>query len=84
MQLKIDTFLGPKKGNYANTYTAAAKLMLKCTDFFIWRLDLMILMGANLLLGLLEGLDPENRDFFGSRNGNKRSECNLGPKQQLH
>jgi hypothetical protein len=30
----------------------------------IWRLDLMILMRANPLLRLLEGVGPENRDFF--------------------
>jgi hypothetical protein len=27
--------------------------------FFIWRLDLMILLRANPLLGPLEGVDPE-------------------------
>jgi hypothetical protein len=32
--------------------------------FFIWRLDLMILLRANPLLGPLEGVDPENLDFL--------------------
>ncbi len=32
--------------------------------FFIWRLDLMIFMGANLLLRPLDGVGPENLDFF--------------------
>jgi hypothetical protein len=31
---------------------------------FIWRLDIMILIGENPLLGPLEGLGPENLDFF--------------------
>jgi hypothetical protein len=33
--------------------------------FFIWRLELIILMGANPLLGPLEGMGPENLEFFG-------------------
>ncbi len=42
--------------------TPAAKLMyIKLTIylFFIWRLDFIILMGANPLLGPLEGVGPE-------------------------
>jgi len=38
----------------------------KITDvhvFFIWRSDLMILMGANTLLGPLEKMGPENLDL---------------------
>jgi hypothetical protein len=31
------------------------------------------------LLVPLEGVGPENRDFFGPCNGNERSECQLGP-----
>ncbi len=42
----------------------------------------MILMQKNPLRGPLEGVGPENRDFFGPWNGNERSECHLGPKSQ--
>ncbi len=40
-------------------------------------------MGANPLLGPLEGVGPENRDFFGPWNGHahERRECHLGPKK---
>jgi hypothetical protein len=31
----------------------------------IWRGEVMFLMRANLLQGPLEGVGPENRDFFG-------------------
>jgi hypothetical protein len=41
--------------------------------------DVMILMRANTFRGPLEGVDPENRDFFGPGNGSERSECHLGP-----
>jgi hypothetical protein len=34
---------------------------------FIWRLVLMILMGANPLLSSLEGMGPESLDFFGPK-----------------
>jgi hypothetical protein len=46
---------------------AATKLMyikLPMYLFLIWRLVLMILMGANPLLVPLEGVGPENLDFF--------------------
>jgi hypothetical protein len=36
--------------------------------FFIWHLELIFLMGANPLLGPLEGLGPENLEFFGPKN----------------
>jgi hypothetical protein len=39
----------------------------------------MILMRANPLQEPLEGLGPENRDFFGL--GSERSESHLGPKK---
>jgi hypothetical protein len=32
---------------------------------FLWRLYLMVLRGATSLLGALEGVGPENLDFFG-------------------
>ncbi len=28
----------------------------------------------------LEGVGPEDLDFFGSQNGNEQSDCHLGPK----
>jgi hypothetical protein len=37
------------------------------SPFYIWGLDLMILMGTNLLLGPLGGVELENLDFFGSK-----------------
>jgi hypothetical protein len=37
----------------------------QCTCFFIWRLDLMILMQTNSLLGPLEGVGPEISTFLG-------------------
>jgi hypothetical protein len=45
--------------------TAATKLMYiklnyHCTCFFIWRLDFVIFMKANSLLGPLEGVGPRN------------------------
>ena len=41
----------------------------------------MILMWAHLFRGPLEGVGPENRDFFGPWNGHERSDCHLGPKK---
>ncbi len=41
----------------------------------------MILMGKNPFWGPLEGMGPENRDFFGPWNGNERGECHLVPKK---
>jgi hypothetical protein len=41
---------------------------------FLWRLYLMVLRGATSLLGALERVGPENRDFFGR-------ECHLVPKK---
>jgi hypothetical protein len=29
----------------------------------------------------LEGVDPEDLDFFGSQNGNEQSDCHLGQKK---
>jgi hypothetical protein len=42
--------------------------------------DVLILMRANPFRGPLEGVGPENIDFFGPRNGNERSEYHLGLK----
>jgi hypothetical protein len=33
-------------------------------QLFLWRLYLMVLRGATSLLGALEGVGPENLDFF--------------------
>jgi hypothetical protein len=33
-------------------------------QLFLWHLYLMVLRGATSLLGALEGVGPENRDFF--------------------
>jgi hypothetical protein len=37
-------------------------------QLFLWRLYLMVMRGATSLLGALEGVGPENRDFFGPWN----------------
>ncbi len=47
-------------------------IKLPCTCFFTRRLDLFILMVANLFLGSFEGVGPENRVFFGPWNGNEQ------------
>ncbi len=55
---------------YRMQNTSAAKLMyiiLPMYLFFVWRLDLMILMGENIFRGPLEEVGPENRDFFGPK-----------------
>ncbi len=41
----------------------------------------MILMWANPLQGPLEGLGPDNGNFFGALKWDKRSEWHLGPKK---
>jgi hypothetical protein len=41
----------------------------------------MILRGATSLQGALEGVGPENRDFFWALKWHERSECHLGPKK---
>ena len=41
----------------------------------------MILLRAKTLIGQLEGVGPENQDFFVAWNGNKRSELPFGPKK---
>ncbi len=41
----------------------------------------MILKGATSLRGALEGVGPENRDFFRALKWHERSECHLGPKK---
>ncbi len=43
--------------------------------------DAIILIRENLFRGPLEGLGPENWDFFGPWNGHERSECHLGTKK---
>jgi hypothetical protein len=41
----------------------------------------MIVMREITFRGPLEGVGPENQDFFGPSNANEPSECNLGPKK---
>jgi hypothetical protein len=50
--------------------------------FFIWRLDLMILMWANPLLRPLEGVGPEISTFLGPNGTN--SLLPVPYKQQVH
>jgi hypothetical protein len=42
--------------------------------------DVMILMRANPLQGSLEGVDPENRDFFGPEMATREASGHLGLK----
>jgi hypothetical protein len=53
----------------------------QCTCFLKWRLDLLILMGANTLLGTLEGVGPKNLDSFGPKSHSLRFLSFLGPKK---
>ncbi len=45
--------------------TALGYRKLPMYQLFLWRLYLMVLRGATSLLGTLEGVGPENLDFFG-------------------
>jgi len=45
--------------------TALGYIKLPMYQLFLWRLYLMVLRGATSLRGALEGVGPENRDFFG-------------------
>jgi hypothetical protein len=40
----------------------------------------MVLRGATSLRGALEGVDPENRDFFGPWNGTSEASAIWAPK----
>jgi hypothetical protein len=41
----------------------------------------MVLRSATSLWGALEGVGPENQDFFGPWKWHEQSECHLGPKK---
>jgi hypothetical protein len=45
--------------------TAHGYIKLPMYQLFLWRLYLMVLMSATALLGALEGVGPENLNFFG-------------------
>jgi hypothetical protein len=45
--------------------TALGYIKLLMYQLFLWRLYLIVLRGATSLLGALEGVDPENFDFYG-------------------
>ncbi len=45
--------------------TALGYIKLPIYQLFLWRLYLKVLRGATSLRGALEGVGPENRDFFG-------------------
>jgi hypothetical protein len=47
--------------------TALGYIKLPMYQLFLWRLYLMVLRGATSLLGALEGVNPENIDFFGHK-----------------
>jgi hypothetical protein len=60
LALKTETFLGPEM---AMSETHVYKIT-NVPVFFIWLLDLMILMRANPLLRPLEGVDPDILTFL--------------------
>ncbi len=43
----------------------------------------MFLMGETSLLGALEGVGPENRDFFGPWNGTSKASAIWAQKSQM-
>jgi hypothetical protein len=47
--------------------TAVGYIKLPMYHLFLWRLYLMVLRSATSLLGALEGVGPENLDFFGPK-----------------
>jgi hypothetical protein len=47
--------------------TALGYIKLPMYQLFLWRLYLMVLRSATSLLGALEGVGPENLDFFGPK-----------------
>ncbi len=55
--LKIETFLGTEK---TTSETRVHKITNVDVPVFKWHLDLIILMPANTLFWLLEGVGPEN------------------------
>jgi hypothetical protein len=59
-----------------------AKLTINVSVVFMARY-VMVLRGATSLRGALEGVGPENRDFFWALKWHKRSECHLGPKKSI-
>ncbi len=50
--------------------------------FFIWRLDLMILMWADPLFRPFEGVGPENLNFLGP-NGTQFAHCHFMAQKSL-
>jgi hypothetical protein len=64
LKIRKSRLLGPWNGNCPPPHQSCSKTHVhKATNVpvFIWFLDLMILMGANPLLGPLEGVGPWNR-----------------------
>jgi hypothetical protein len=63
------------QNNTQQHYTTALRyIKLPMYHLFLWRLYLMVLRGATSLLGALEGVGPENLDFFGPKWQNKSDE----------
>jgi hypothetical protein len=61
--------------------TALGYIKLPMYQLFLWRLNLMVFRGATSLLGALEGVGPENLDFFGPKWQLLRSLPFQGPKR---
>jgi hypothetical protein len=70
---KIETFLGPEMATHVHKITNVPG--------FLGRLDLIILMRANPLLGPLEEVGLENLDFFWPKWHSFRSLPLQGPKK---
>ncbi len=63
--------------------TALGYIKLPMYQLFLWRLYLMVLRSATSLLGTLEGVGPENRDFFGPWNGTSKASAIWAQKSPL-
>ena len=58
----------PPHPSYTQQHTTAlGYIKLPMYQLFLWCLYLMVLRGATSLLGALEGVGPENLDFFGPK-----------------
>jgi hypothetical protein len=65
-ELQLDLPTPLTHNNTQQHYTTAlGNIKLPMYQLFLWRLYLMVLRGATSLLVALEGVGPENLDFFG-------------------
>ncbi len=70
----------PLTHNNTQHYTTAlGYIKLPMYQLFLWRLYIMVLRGATSWLGALEGVGPENLDFFGPKWLEQKKSWFLGP-----